>query len=395
MPKHWIFRILLMVLITLPTAGCMSTSDRLPAVPRERAIQFDYLGIPDSRFHLTSEPERFATMWIAAERKLARSRPSGWKGTEHMLALSGGGDNGAYGAGILYGWSQRGDRPEFTLVTGVSTGALIASFAFLGTRYDEALKAVYTQITESDIATKRPILAALVSDALADTGPLTALIARHLTEDMMREIAQEYRKGRLLLIGTTDLDLAQPVIWNIGAIADSGHPDALASIRRVLLASASIPGVFPPVPIEVDVDGQKRHELHVDGGATNQVFLYPSNIPMRALPEDIRRTKRVAWVIRNGRTLERAKQVDRGLMPVAQRSISTLIAANAMGDLYRMYLTTQRDKIDFNLAYMTRRFAMESDKPFDPAYMNALFEFGRTEAVREAVWAKRPPGYTP
>lgn len=382
-------------MLALPAAGCITTSDRFPAVPHEQAVAFNYLDIPDARFHLSSEPERFAAMWIQAERRLSKTRPPGWKGPEHMLALSGGGDNGAFGAGILYGWSQRGNRPEFSVVTGVSTGALIAPFAFLGTRYDEALKSVYTQISEADIANKRLIVAALMSDALADTAPLAALISRHVTEEMMREIAQEYAKGRLLMIGTTDLDLAQPVIWNIGAIAASGHPKALESIRRILLASASIPGVFPPVPIEVDVDGQKRHELHVDGGATMQVFLYPSNVPLRDLPKEIRRVKRVAWIIRNGRTLERPKQVDRSLLPVAQRSISTLIAANTMGDIYRLYLTTRRDNIDFHLAYVTRRFSSESDKPFDTAYMNALFEFGRTEALRDASWGTRPPGYSP
>lgn len=371
-----------------------TTHQRLPAVPREHALRGAYLGIPDARFHLTSEPERFSVAWMAAERRLARSRGR-QLGTEHMLALSGGGDNGAFGAGILYGWSQRGDRPEFALVTGVSTGALIAPFAFLGRDYDEQLKAVYTSVDQNDIAIQRPAVMVLASDSLADTAPLAQLIARYVTAEMIEKIGREHGRGRLLLIATTDVDLGQPVVWNIGAIAASGHPDAVETIRKVLLASAAIPGFFPPVAMDVEVDGQRRQELHVDGGATTQVFLYPANVPLRDLPQDVGARRRVAWIIRNGRTIERPVQVERGLLPLAQRSISTMIAANSMGDIYRMYLVNRRDSIDFNLAHVTSRFTLENDKPFDRTYMNALFEHGRSQVAQNAPWAKKPPGFEP
>lgn len=387
-------RALVLAVAVASTAAC-TTHERLPAVPREQTLTVAFLGIADSRFHLTTEPERFSAMWMAAERRLAQTRGRQRLGTEHMLALSGGGDNGAFGAGILYGWTQRGDRPDFSLVTGVSTGALIAPFAFLGPGYDEQLKAVYTSVDQNDIAIQRPALAVLTSDSLADTAPLARLIARYVTDEMIAGIAREYARGRLLLIATTDLDLGQPVIWNIGAIAASGHPQAGDTIRKVLLASASIPGFFPPVPMDLEVGGQRRQELHVDGGATTQVFLYPANVPLRDLPHDIGARRRVAWIIRNGRTLERPVQVERGLVPVAQRSISTMIAANSMGDIYRMYLVNRRDNVDFNLAHVTSRFTLENDKPFDRTYMNALFEYGRSEIGRNAPWAKKPPGFEP
>jgi len=378
----------------LASATACTTHERLPAVPSDQALSVAFLGIPDSRFHLTTEPERFREVWLAAERRLAVSRGR-QLGTEHMLALSGGGDNGAFGAGILYGWTQRGDRPDFALVTGVSTGALIAPFAFVGRDYDEQLKAVYTSVDQSDIAIQRQALAVLTSDSLADTAPLARLIAQYVTAEMIEKIGNEYRRGRLLLIGTTDLDLGQPVVWNIGAIAASGHPAAGDAIRKILLASASIPAFFPPVPIEVEVGGQRRQELHVDGGATTQAFLYPANVPLRDLPRDVGARRRVAWIIRNGRTLERPVQVERGLVPLAQRSISTMIAANSMGDIYRMYLINRRDSVDFNLAHVTSRFTLQNDKPFDRTYMNALFEHGRSEILRNAPWAKKPPGFEP
>jgi hypothetical protein len=381
----------LAVLLALALAGC-ATQPRLPAVPAREAAEASFLGIPDARFSLTGDPTGLVATFLAAER---RRQMAGMTGTEHMLAISGGGENGAFGAGLLYGWTQRGDRPQFRLVTGVSTGALSAPFAFLGSHYDEQLKAVYTTVQRDNIAQILPILTILRSDSVADSGPLAGLIATHITPEVVAEIAREYQKGRLLLIGTTNLDLGQPIAWNIGAIAASSHPQRVQAIRDILLASASIPGAFPPVMMDVMVGGTRRQEMHVDGGATTQVFLYPGSTPLRLAPASVRRVPRVAWIIRNGRTQELSEEVKRGLIQVATRSISTMISSNAVGDIYRMYLVTQRDRVDFNLAYISSRFTVPYEKPFDPVYMNALFDFGRGEMRTGAPWLKRPPGYVP
>jgi hypothetical protein len=381
----------LAVLSALVLAGC-ATQPRLPAVPARETAEASFLGIPDARFSLTGDPTAIVATFLAAER---RRQMAGMTGTEHMLAISGGGENGAFGAGLLYGWSQRGDRPQFRLVTGVSTGALSAPFAFLGSRYDEQLKAVYTTVQRENIAQILPILTILRSDSVADSGPLAGLIATHITPEVVAEIAREYQKGRLLLIGTTNLDLGQPIAWNIGAIAASNHPHRVQAIRDILLASASIPGAFPPVMMDVMVGNTRRQEMHVDGGATTQVFLYPGSTPLRLAPASVRRVPRVAWIIRNGRTQELSEEVKRGLIQVATRSISTMISSNALGDIYRMYLVTQRDRVDFNLAYISSRFTVPYEKPFDPVYMNALFEFGRSEIRSGSPWLKRPPGYVP
>ncbi len=376
---------------TLALGGC-AYQPRLEAVSRDVAREAMFLGIPDARFALNGDPAPLAAMFIAAER---RRQMAGGAAVEHMLAISGGGENGAFGAGLLYGWTERGNRPNFRLVTGVSTGALTAPFAFLGSRYDEQLKAVYTTVQRDNIAQILPILTILRSDSVADSRPLATLIATYVTPDMVEEIAGEYRKGRILFIGTTNLDQGQPIVWNIGAIASSPHPARVQAIRDILLASASIPGALPPVMMDVTVNGVTRQEMHVDGGATTQVFLYPSNAPLREAPQFVRGTRRVAWIIRNGRTQELSEDVKRGLLPIAARSISTMITSNAMGDIYRMYLVTRRDNVDFNLAYISSRFTVPYDKPFDPPYMNALFEFGRNEIKSERPWLKQPPGYRP
>lgn len=384
-------RMMAVVAVALSLAGCAS-QPRLPSVQRHETSEATFLGIPDARFSLAGDPHLLAEMFLAAER---RRQMSGISGTEHMLAISGGGENGAFGAGLLYGWTERGDRPQFRLVTGVSTGALTAPFAFLGSRYDEQLKAVYTTVQQDNIALLLPILTILGSDSVADSRPLASLIAAYITPEMVAEIGREYQKGRVLLVGTTNLDLGKPIAWNIGAIAVSSHPAKVQAIRDILLASASIPGAFPPVMMDVMVGGVRRHEMHVDGGATTQVFLYSSHIPLRLAPASIRRVPRVAWIIRNGRSQELSEEVKRGLLPIAARSISTMISANAIGDIYRMYLVTQRDRVDFNLAYISSRFTVPYDKPFDPVYMNALFAFGRNEIRARTPWLKRPPGYTP
>ena len=189
-----------------------------------------------------------------------------------FLALSGGGDNGAFGAGVLCGWTKHGDRPRFKLVTGISTGALIAPFAFLGSEYDDDLK-VYTMVTQAEIFRRKSLLTVLWRESLADTRPLADLIARHIDEPVLQAIAREHKKGRRLFIGTTQLDAQRLVIWNMGAIAASGHQDALQLFRKVVLASASIPGVFPPQYIKVEAKGRTYTEMHVDGGTMAQVIL--------------------------------------------------------------------------------------------------------------------------
>ena len=191
-----------------------------------------------------------------------------------FLALSGGGDDGAFGAGLLCGWTVHGDRPRFKMVTGISTGALIAPFAFLGSSHDHVLRHLYTGVTSSDIFRQKSLLTVLWRESVADTAPLARLLELYVDEAMLAEVAAEHKKGRRLIIGTTQLDAQRLVLWDMGAIATSGHPDAIKLFRKVMLASASIPGAFPPQYIKVEAGGGFYDEMHVDGGTTAQVILY-------------------------------------------------------------------------------------------------------------------------
>jgi hypothetical protein len=309
-----------------------------------------------------------------------------------FLAISGGGSDGAFGAGLLVGWTARGDRPEFDIVTGVSTGALTAPFAFLGPRYDPALKAVYTTYSTNQLVTKHPVRGLLGGDALASNAPLAGVIASYITPEFLQEVAHEHARGRRLLIGTTNLDAQRPVIWDMGRIASSGDPRALELFRNVLLASAAIPGVFPPVYIEVNADGQLRQEMHVDGGTTNQVFLLPTQIKAGAMDRKLGiHPVRRLYIVRNGRIDPEFKVVKASTLAIAGRSISTLIKTQGIGDLYQMYEFAQRNGVAYNLAYIPGNFPDTSTESFDPAYMSKLFDLGFQLGREGKGWTRTPP----
>jgi predicted acylesterase/phospholipase RssA len=313
-----------------------------------------------------------------------------------ILGISGGGDNGAFAAGFLNGWSKAGTRPQFKLVTGVSTGALIAPFAFLGPAYDAQLKDLYTNISLKDIAKKRSIMAIVTNDAMADNKPLWKLVEKYVNQDMLDAIAAEYAKGRLLLVGTVNLDARRPVIRNITEIAASRNPAALKLVQSILIASAAIPGTFPPVMIDVEVDGKKYQEMHVDGNTANQVFVYPAAIRLKDAAETLGVFReRKLYILRNARLDPECAEVERRTLPIAFQAISTLIQYQGIGDLYRIYTVTQRDSVDFNLAYIPPTFKTPHREEFDTDYMRALYDVGYGLSEKGYSWTKKPPVLIP
>lgn len=393
------FLVAALALSALALQGC-STPARLAPVPLAETTKAVAVGIPDARYFVDEEAVAMAREGQrSVEREIAAL---GIAGTgrplppANFLAISGGGDYGAFSAGLLVGWTAAGTRPEFKIVTGVSTGSLVAPLAFLGPSYDATLKEVYTTISKKDIFLDRGLTAALFDDALSDTSPLFAIISKHINEDMLAAIAREYHKGRLLLIGTTNLDAQRPVIWNMGAIAASGNPRSLELFRRILLASAAIPAAFPPVMIDVDVDGRSYQEMHVDGGAIAQMFLYPPTIRLREVSRqnNVVRERR-AYLIRNGRLDPEWNLVERSTLTIAGRAISTMIHMSGINDLIRIWNTTNRDGVDFNLAYIGEDFAAPRAGDFDPAFMGALFNYGYEKALRGNPWDKTLPFLQP
>ena len=393
------FLVAALALSALAQQGC-STPARLAPVPLTETTKAVAVGIPDARYFVDEEAVAMAR---EGQRSVEREIEAlGIAGTgrplppANFLAISGGGDHGAFSAGLLIGWTAAGTRPEFKIVTGVSTGSLVAPLAFLGPSYDATLKEVYTTISKKDIFLDRGLTAAIFDDALSDTSPLFAIISKHINEDMLAAIAREYQKGRLLLIGTTNLDAQRPVIWNMGAIAASGSPRSLELFRRILLASAAIPAAFPPVMIDVEVEGRSYQEMHVDGGAIAQMFLYPPTIRLREVSRqnNVVRERR-AYLIRNGRLDPEWNVVERSTLTIAGRAISTMIHMSGINDLIRIWNTSNRDGVDFNLAYIGEDFSAPRTGDFDPAFMGALFNYGYEKALRGDPWHKTLPFLQP
>jgi hypothetical protein len=394
-PLALVFLALLVMLVQ--ACATLRTQAPLPAV-LENEVRIP--GFPEEIRAWADEPSKSLTKSAveSIHQELAAYGDEILKKPVSFLALSGGGDNGAFGAGVLCGWTQHGDRPRFKLVTGISTGALIAPFAFLGPEYDHNLK-VYTMVTQREIFRRKSLLTALWRDSLADTRPLADLIARYINEPVLQAIAREHKKGRRLFIGTVQFDAQRLVIWNMGAIAASGNPEALNLFRKILLASASIPGFFPPQYFRVEAGGRQYEEMHVDGGTMAQVILYEAALEPFAEMERLMEVKlpgrpKVLYIIRNGPIKPTWDKVRPRLVPIASRAISTLIKTQGIGDLYRLMAFARRDSMKFNLAALPPDFPPASGD-FNQEYMNRLFDLGFEMARKGYPWKKYPPLFEP
>jgi len=314
-----------------------------------------------------------------------------------VLALSGGGADGAFGAGILAGWTERGDRPEFQLVTGVSAGAIIAPFAFLGADYDATLQKLWTEYSDTDLVETHILEGLLGAPALADTKGLAVLLARHVDAALLVKVAAEYRRGRILTIGTTNLDAKRPVVWNMGEIAVQGSPAALELFRNVILASAAVPGLFPPVRVKVAVDGRVHDELHVDGGVTRQVYVAPLNLPFRAF--DVlydRPPDRRLFIIQNSRASPEYDPVKLSALPIAAQSISTLLLSQGKGDVYRIYRNAKDASARFHMLAVPDHFPARPTRRVTIDYQRALYEEGkRLGRLGAEGWLREPPELRP
>jgi len=388
------FVTIIVFLVSAVLVACASTPARNP-VPPELTSQVGIEGVPEARFWADEWPrfslERFETY----SEEDFQKHFSGIFGKPHSyLAISGGGARGAFGAGLLAGWTESGTRPEFTMVTGISTGALTAPFAFLGPDYDDELKKVYTTTSTKDILKKRGIFSSIFGDSMSDTTPLKALIAKYVTADMVNAIAREHQRGRRLNVGTVNLDAGRSVIWNIGAIAASDYPLKLELIHDILRASAAIPVAFPPVAISVERNGRQYEELHVDGGAGSQVFVYPAAVDWKRITKKLKvQGDPKVYVIRNSFLIPDYRGIKRNVVPIAVRSIDSLIRTQGIGDLYQIYALCERDGNDFNLAYIPAEFIEEPSEEFDPVYMGKLYELGYQMARKGYPWSKAPPGF--
>jgi len=316
----------------------------------------------------------------------------------NYLAISGGGSDGAFGAGLLNGWTKAGTRPHFKIVTGVSTGGLIAPFAFLGPEYDEQLKLSYTTIDASHVFELRGLLPLLWSEALTSTAPLRQLIDTYIDDKVLKAVAIEHAKGRRLFIASTDLDNEQPIIWDMGAIASSKSKNKLELFRKVLLASAAIPSLFPPVIFDVTKDGKTYQELHVDGGVVFQSFFVGSSTDLQATiraahPDWGEAFAQNLYVIRNGWVNPVFQPVERGLTSITSRAILSMFKMSGVNDLWRLYFSSRDDNVAFRYTAIPADYVPGTTEQFDNAEMNREFKLGEEIAEDGIQWVTSPPGY--
>lgn len=366
------------------TAACLmlqgcATIDREPFTQTQQ-LEATIPGIPAARFWADA-PD--------AGRQMSSSF-TGVRGEKAMLALSGGSDNGAYGAGILNGWSTTRTRPEFAIVTGVSTGALIAPLAFLGAEQDATLERIYTTISAKDIYRARFAPTIPGSTSAASTKPLSRLIASVMTDALIDRIGREHTAGRRLFVGTANLDAQRMVVWNMGAIAASDAPGRYTLFRQVLLASSSIPALFPPVMIRSEIAGRTINEMHVDGSTAAQILSLPDEAITGSRPAGMARPQRI-YIIVNNKLNGEFHLVHPKSIPIAIQSFSFNMRSSLVATINLSYLHARARGIDFNISFIGRDYPGEDRKLFDPVYMRGLYQHGFQKGQMPDFWEKRPP----
>ena len=364
-------------LATLILAGCASSPERVLSqkVPT-------YAALPNGNNPMN--PDQVSPMYAAAasgaEENLARQMERKRGHALNMLSLSGGGQNGAFGAGFLIGWSDSGRRPQFDVVTGVSTGALLATHALLGTPADDAiLEQMYTKVTDKDIYDNRSLFGILSSDSLRDTSPLQALIAKYITAETLQRVAAAFDDNRLLVIGTTNVDYGQTWVWNMSLIAKHGKLDLY---RKVLLASASFPIVFPPV----DIDGH----LFIDGAARSNVVVIGMGGSKQ--PEPPLYGPGNMYLISNVKFQHPPAALRRALGDVAATTVGVMMDQSMQTALLRSYFGAQFLGYAFKMVAIPDEVEIGKDPlAFDPKQMRAAFDAGHALGKQPDPWLSEPP----
>ncbi|MBY5639256.1 alpha/beta hydrolase [Rhizobium leguminosarum] len=375
----WSSLMALCVLVSLlPLGGCAAPAR--PKYTASEAARAQILGFENIRAHVDDQrpPKSVYDPW----------RPVTDKDKPAMLAISGGGAGGAFSVGILSAWSELGSRPSFDVVTGVSTGALIAPFAFLGSEYDERLRSLFLSEEPRSLVDINWRGLGVLSASLLQGDALREMVEDNITAGILSQIAREHRAGRRLLVMTTNLDTQRAVVWNIGAIASSDRADPLPLIRRILIASASVPGIFPPVSIKTVVDGRPIVELHSDGGSSAQFFTLPEHLivaPDHAGEENLH-----IYVIINNALIPEFSMSPGKALPIMARAYAILLKSQTKQGLIALYNFGQRSGIELDIASIDQQVPYSMADPLNGAYMRAVYGIGYQKALDGSLWAQRP-----
>ncbi len=372
---------------SLAVGGCASTKERIPYTLAE-AEAADVPGMSGVRFYADAPAfvfDRFRQEVFAAAQ--ARHEPV------TLMALSSGGSDGAFGAGFLKGLSESHQRPQPTIVTGISTGALMSPFAFLGPQYDATLQDLYTSGFASALVEDASVLNGLIGNALVDSDKLGRFIARYIDQGVLDAVAAEHRKGRRLLVVTTNIDQQRSVVWNMGAIAASRAPGSLALFRQVLAASASVPALFPPRLIEVESGGHAFQEMHVDGAAIRQVYIAPDSIIYGGARNKEQQIKDI-YILVNNKIDPSFKVVENSTVALATRGLSTVLKREGRNNVLSSYAYAVQHGLGYHIAFIDADVpepSGDATNQFNTTYMTTLFERGEERGSVAHPWASQPP----
>ncbi|WP_245520171.1 patatin-like phospholipase family protein [Mesorhizobium sp. M00.F.Ca.ET.217.01.1.1] len=380
-PANICTRLVCQILLAVLLIGCTST--QRVAYLADEANSAQVSGFHAIRTNLDARPD---TMAKPPQRAHASS-----KAEMNYLVISGGGSGGAFSAGVLKAWSETGTRPRFDIVSGVSTGALIAPYAFLGSSYDDRLVDLYTSGVAKNLVDAKWLPTGLLGTSLLKQGPLRKMVERYITEDVLKTVAVEYRKGRRLLVLTSNLDSQRAVIWDMGAIANSGKPDALRLFQDVLIASASIPGVYPAVLIRVHSGNHVFEEMHSDGGSGSQILAVPDGFMTSANPAKPRPGVRLnMYVLVNNALMPEFENVKNNTLSVMARAYSIQVKSQTRSALLPSYMFAQRVGIRFHVASIDRQIDYSVLDPFNTEYMRSVFRLGYSETIAGKLWKDKP-----
>ncbi len=382
-------RILALFLFVATSAGCVHARY---AVPENLVGKAVVVGMPDIRYYV-DKPDSFSMM----RQSLADSFKEEGKSdylvdgvkTYPALLIGGGVSNSAYGIGLLNGWSKEGSRPVFKIVTGYSSGSLIAVATFSGKDSEDRLADLFTSISTKDVIKQRNIFSVLFGDSVNSSSLFAKKIDDMVDEDLLVEIAKEHAKGRRLYVGTSDLDAQEFVIWDMGALASIGGPDSVKMFRKIILASCSYPVMLPPVYFQVEAGGRRYDEMHADGGVNGGIFYVYQLLEGMEYPRGFRTR---LYVLNCCYMSPHSKQVEDNLTAITSRLIETATASKMSGDTYRIYAFAKEKGWDYNLAYIPEDFEPHQKEMFDKQEMKRLFKRGHDDAAAGYKWHKAPPG---
>jgi len=367
------YTLVLAALLAISACATMQSRQQIPPqLVAEATIH------ADQRLRYWGDDDEFA--------KIQAQVAPGPDGDVDYLTLSGGGINGAYGAGFLVGWTEKGSRPEFEVVTGISVGAMIAPMAFLGPSYDTRLRTVFSSLTQKDNSAGANFLGALFgAPSVMSNAPVLEAIRKLVDTEVLTAIGVEHKQGRRLYVGTTNLNAQRPMIWDIGAIAISNLPHKLDLVHQIILASTAVPGVFPPVMLDVAAQGMSFDELHVDGGVTEQVLLMPGGY--EAFVKNRRGVQKL-YVIFNGVVAASPATVKVSSLSLLERAVPTLLKYLGRSNLEQLDNAARKAGLAFRLTAIPGDFPESSSIFGSPQWLSALYQYGH-QAGRAGRWQAR------